>query len=270
MTAGTTTATQAAPGGRARPAALVTGARRGIGRATCAALAAKGFDVVGADIGEEGVAETQAAVAAAGGAFAFVVADIGDVAAHGALVDAAWAAFGGLECLANVAGVQVAKRQDVLETTPESWDRLLDINTRGTFFLTQAVAKRMIAPGAPLRGHRSLCFVSSVNAVMASLNRAEYCVSKAGVSMVAKLFAMRLAAHGINTYDIQPGMIRTDMTREVWDRYAEQIEGGLTPIRRWGEAEDIGGAIAALAAGAMPFSTGHAFPIDGGLLMPRF
>ena len=122
----------------------------------------------------------------------------------------------------------------------------------------------------PERGHRSLCFVSSVNSVMASLNRAEYCVSKAGVTMVAKLFALRLAHEGINTYDIQPGMIRTDMTREVWDSYAAQIEGGLTPIRRWGEAEDIGRAIATLAAGAMPFSTGHSFPVDGGLLMPRF
>ncbi len=225
-----------------RPAALVTGARRGIGRATCVALAAKGFDVVGADISAEGVEDTRAAVQAAGGGFAFALADVGDVAAHGALLDAAWGAFGGLD----------------------------DINTRGTFFLSQVVAKRMIAPDAPVRGHRSLCFVSSVNAAMASLNRAEYCVSKAGVTMVARLFALRLAPHGINTYDIQPGMIRTDMTREVWDSYAAQIEGGLTPIRRWGEAEDIGGAIATLASGAMPFSTGHSFPVDGGLLMPRF
>ncbi|BDG75059.1 3-ketoacyl-ACP reductase [Roseomonas fluvialis] len=253
-----------------KPAALVTGARRGIGRATCVALARKGFDIVGADISEDGVDETRALVRDAGAGFSFLSADVGDVDAHGALVDAAWAAFGGIECLANIAGVQVRKRQDMLETTPESWDRLLDINARGVFFLSQAVAKRMIADGAPVRGHRSLCFVSSVNSVMASLNRAEYCVSKAGVTMIAKLFALRLARHGINTYDIQPGMIRTDMTREVWDSYAAQIEGGLTPIPRWGEPEDIGGAIATLAAGAMPFSTGHSFPVDGGLLMPRF
>jgi len=253
-----------------KPAAFVTGARRGIGRATCVALAAKGFDVVGADIAEEGAAETRTAVEAAGGRFAFLQADVADVAGHAALLDAAWGAFGGLECLANVAGVQVAVRQDMLETTPESWDRLLDVNTRAVFFLSQGMAKRMIADGAPKRGHRSLVFVSSVNAVMASLNRAEYCVSKAGVSMVAKLFAMRLADHGINTYDIQPGVIRTDMTRKVWDSYGAQIEAGLTQIKRWGEAEDIGGAIATLAAGAMPYSTGHSFPIDGGMLMPRF
>lgn len=253
-----------------KPAAFVTGARRGIGRATCVALAAKGFDVVGADIAEEGAAETRAAVEAAGGRFAFLQADVADIAGHAALLDAAWGAFGGLECLANVAGVQVAVRQDMLETTPESWDRLLDVNTRAVFFLSQGMAKRMIADGAPKRGHRSLVFVSSVNAVMASLNRAEYCVSKAGVSMVARLFAMRLADHGINTYDIQPGVIRTDMTRKVWDSYGAQIEAGLTQIKRWGEAEDIGGAIATLAAGAMPYSTGHSFPIDGGMLMPRF
>ncbi len=253
-----------------KPAALVTGARRGIGRASCAALAAKGFDIVGADISEDGVVETRAAVEAAGGRFTFILSDVGDVAAQAVLLDAAWDVFGGLECLANIAGVQVAKRQDMLDTTPESWDRLLDVNTRGAFFLSQAVAKRMIAPGAPARGHRSLVFISSVNSVMASLNRAEYCVSKAGVTMLAKLFAMRLGPHGINAYDIQPGVIRTDMTRAVWDSYGAQIEAGLTLIRRWGEAEDIGNAVATLASGAMPYSTGHSFPIDGGMLVPRF
>ncbi len=253
-----------------RPAALVTGGRRGIGRATCAALAAAGFDVVAADIAEEGAEETQRLVEAAGGRFRFIRADIADIGFHTALLDAAWGAFGGIECLANIAGVQVAVRADMMETTPESWDRLQDINTRGTFFLSQAMAKRMIAEGAPKRGHRSLVFVSSVNAVMASVNRAEYCVSKAGVSMVAKLFALRLAEYGINTYDIQPGVIRTDMTAGVANTYGALIADGLAPIRRWGEPADIGGAIATLAAGAMPFSTGHSFPIDGGLLMPRF
>lgn len=253
-----------------RPAALVTGARRGIGRATCAALAAAGFDVVGADIAEDGAEETRKAVEAAGGRFAFHRADIADLAAQDALLDAAWGAFGGLECLVNNAGVQVAVRADMLETTPESWDRLLGINTRATFFLSQKTARRMIAEGAPRRGHRSLVFLSSVNAVAASTNRAEYCVSKAGVSMIAKVFALRLAEHGINTYDIRPGVIRTDMTAGVAEQYTRQIEAGaISPIRRWGEPADIGRAIATLAAGAMPFSTGHAFAVDGGLLIPR-
>ena len=144
----------------------------------------------------------------------------------------------------------------------------MNIQPRVRFLVCAAAL--MIAPGAPMRGHRSLCFVSSVNSVMASVNRAEYCVSKAGVTMVAKLFALRLAEHGINTYDIQPGVIRTDMTAGVADRYGALLEQGLAPIRRWGEPEDIGRAIATLAAGAMPYSTGHSFPIDGGMLMPRF
>lgn len=253
-----------------KPAAMVTGGRRGIGRATCAALAAQGFDVVAADIAKEGAEETRRLVEGAGGRFRFLLGDVGDVAAHAALADAAWDAFGGLECLANVAGVQVLKRHDMMETTPESWDRLLGVNTRGAFFLSQAVARRMIAEGAPKRGHRSLVFVSSVNAVMASVNRAEYCVSKAGVSMVSRLFALRLAEYGINSYDIQPGIIRTDMTANVRDKYDALITEGFSPIRRWGEPEDIGRAIATLASGAMPFSTGHSFPVDGGLLMPRF
>ena len=253
-----------------RPAALVTGGRRGIGRATCAAMAAAGFDVVAADIADDGAEETRRAVEAAGGRFAFILADTGDVAGHAALLDAAWGVFGGIECLVQAAGVQVAVRADMLETTPDSWDRLLGINTRGVFFLSQAMAKRMIADGAPKRGHRSMVFISSVNAVMASVNRAEYCVSKAGVTMISKLFALRLAEHGINSYDIQPGVIRTDMTAGVADKYGALIADGFSPIRRWGEPEDIGRAIATLAAGAMPFSTGHSFPIDGGLLMPRF
>ncbi len=253
-----------------KPAALVTGARRGIGRATCVALAQKGFDIVGADISAEGSDDTRAAVEAAGGRFTFILSDVGDTEAHAALLNAAWGAYGGLECLANIAGVQVQTRQDMLETTPESWDRLLHVNTRGVFFLSQAMAKRMIADGAPVRGHRSLVFISSVNSVMASLNRAEYCVSKAGVTMLAKLFAVRLAAHGINTYDIQPGVIRTDMTRSVWDKYSAQIADGLALIQRMGEVEDIGGTVATLASGAMPYSTGHSFPIDGGMMVPNF
>jgi NAD(P)-dependent dehydrogenase (short-subunit alcohol dehydrogenase family) len=249
---------------------LVTGARRGIGRATCAALAAAGFDVVGADVARDGTDDTQDAVLAAGGRFAFLEADIADLAGHAALLDAAWGAFGGLECLANVAGVQVAARVDMLEATPDSWDRLLGINTRGTFFLSQAMARRMLEVYAPRRGHRSLVFVSSVNAELASLNRAEYCVSKAGVSMIAKLFALRLADPGIHSYEVRPGIIRTDMTAGVAERYTALIEGGATPIRRWGEAEDVGQAIATLAAGRLPFATGIALPVDGGLLMPRF
>lgn len=150
----------------------------GIGRATCAALAARGFDVVGADLEAEGAAETEAAVAAAGGAFRFLAADVAATAAHGALVDAAWAAFGGLECLVNNAGVGALARGDLLDVSEASFDRCLGVNARGAFFLAQAVARRMLSADAPARGKRSLLFVSSANAFMPAVERGEYCVSR--------------------------------------------------------------------------------------------
>ncbi|MEI6161200.1 MAG: 3-ketoacyl-ACP reductase [Roseococcus sp.] len=253
----------------ARPAALVTGARRGIGRAICVGLAGAGFDVVGSDIAEEGAAETEAAVRAAGGAFAFHRADVAELEAHAPLVAAAWGAFGGLECLVSNAGVGAMQRGDLLEVTPESWDRCFNINTRGAFFLAQAVARRMVGEGAPRRGARSITFISSANAAMASEDRAEYTASKAATSMLAKIFALRFAEEGIAVHDIRPGVIRTDMTAPVAARYSARIEAGLSPIRRWGEAEDVGRTVALLASGALPFSTGDSFHIDGGLHVHR-
>lgn len=253
----------------ARPAALVTGARRGIGRATCAALAARGFDVVGADLSEEGVAETAAAVEAAGGRFAFRQADVAALEDHAALLDAAWDAFGGLECLVNNAGVGAMRRGDLLEVTRESWDRAFDVNVRAGFFLAQGMARRMLAAGAPERGRRSIVFVSSANATLASPERGEYAASKAAVSMVARVFALRLAEEGIAVHEIRPGVIRTDMTAPVAAAYDARIAAGLSPIRRWGEAEDVGRTIALLAAGDLPFTTGDAFHVDGGLHLGR-
>ena len=238
----------------ARPAALVTGARRGIGRATCAALAARGFDVMGADVSDEGAAETAVAVEAAGGRFAFQVADIAALDAHEALLDASWGAFGGLECLVNNAGVGAMRRGDLLEVTPESWDRAFNVNARGGFFLAQGVARRMLAAGAPHRAARSIVFISSANATLASPERGEYAASKAAISMV---------------HEIRPGVIRTDMTAPVAAAYEARIDAGLSPIRRWGEPEDVGRTIALLAAGDLPFTTGDAFHVDGGLHVGR-
>ncbi|MGG5819435.1 3-ketoacyl-ACP reductase [Falsiroseomonas sp. HW251] len=249
----------------ARPAALVTGGRRGIGRAIGVALAGAGFDIVASDIEEEGAAETEAAVRAAGGDFAFVPGDVADLGGHAALVEAAWSRFGGLECLVSNAGVGAMKRGDLLEVSPQSWDRCFGLNARGTFFLAQAVARRMVAAAAPHRGTRSLVFISSANAFMASPDRAEYVASKTATSMIARLFALRLAEEGIAVHDIRPGVIRTDMTAPVAARYEERIAAGLSPIRRWGEPDDIGRAVALLASGALPFSTGDSFHIDGGL-----
>jgi NAD(P)-dependent dehydrogenase (short-subunit alcohol dehydrogenase family) len=252
-----------------RPVALVTGARRGIGRATCAALAAKGYDILGCDVAEEGADETAIAVAELGARFGFHICDVSDLDAVASMVDWAWGEWGGIEALVNNAGVGAMQRGDILEVTPDSWDRCMDINARGSFFVSQAVARRMVAEGAPRRGHRALVFVSSANAFMASPDRAEYAASKTAVSMLSRCFALRLADDGIPVYDIRPGVIRTDMTAPVAARYAQRIAEGLSPIRRWGEAEDVGSAIAALVSGAIPFSTGDAFHVDGGLHIHR-
>jgi NAD(P)-dependent dehydrogenase (short-subunit alcohol dehydrogenase family) len=252
-----------------RPVALVTGARRGIGRASCAALAGAGFDILGCDIAEDGFAETAAAVQEAGGHFAWRLCDVADLDDVGRMVHWAWAARGGLEALVNNAGVGAMQRGDLLDITPESWGRCMDINARAPFFISQAVARRMVAPGAPRRGPRALVFISSANALMVSADRTEYSASKTAVSMVARCFAVRLADDGIPVFDIRPGVIRTDMTAPVTARYEARISEGLSPMRRWGEPEDVGRAIAALVGGALPFSTGDAFHVDGGLHLHR-
>jgi len=249
--------------------ALVTGARRGIGRGIALALAANGFDIVVNDVDDDAaMRETLDAVAASGRKAAGIVHDIADVAGHTAFVDKAFAAFGTLDCLVNNAGVQVKVRGDLLDVTPESFDRVLGINLRGTFFLTQAVARRMVAEA---RGGgdppRSIVTISSANARTVGPNRAEYCISKTGLAMVNQLFAHRLAEHDILCYEIRPGIIRTDMTAGAAARYDGLIRDGLTPVRRWGEPSDVGATVAALARRMLPFNTGDAFNVDGGLHM---
>jgi NAD(P)-dependent dehydrogenase (short-subunit alcohol dehydrogenase family) len=252
-----------------RPVALVTGARRGIGRAACVALAEKGYDLLGCDLAEDGFAETAAAVEAAGGRFAWRLCDVSDLDDIQRMVAWAWEQWGGLEALVNNAGVGALQRGDLLEMSRESWDRCMDINARAPFFCSQEVARRMLAAGAPVRGHRALVFISSANAVMVSADRTEYSASKTAVSMVARCFAVRLAEDGIPVFDIRPGVIRTDMTAPVTAKYEARIAEGLSPIRRWGEPEDVGRAIAGLVSGAIPFSTGDAFHVDGGLHLHR-
>ncbi len=233
-----------------RPAAFVTGGRRGIGRAICWALADSGFDIVVNDLVEdEAVGDTLSGIESRGGQAMFLRGDVGDLAGHAKLAGAAW----------------------LLETTPESWDRLLGTNLRGPFFLTQRIARLMIAtPPRPGRGgRRAIVNIASINAEYASTNRGDYCISKAGVSMMTSLFALRLAPHGITVNEIRPGIIRTDMTAPVKDSYDRQIADGLTPIARWGEAEDVGRAVAVLASGAFSFTTGEAVHVDGGLHIGR-
>jgi 3-oxoacyl-[acyl-carrier protein] reductase len=250
-----------------RPVALITGAGRGIGRGIAYALAGTGFDVVANDLAEtEDVATTLSGIRERGGKAVFIAADVADLDGHAALVEQAWSAFGGLDCLVNNAGVGAISRGDLLDVSPESYDRCMNVNLRGPFFLTQRVARRMLEEprpeGAP---PRSIITITSVNAEVPSLNRGEYCTSKAGASMMTQLFAQRLAPHGIGVFEIRPGIIRTEMTAPATDYYERAIAGGITPIARWGEPEDIGRTVATLAAGGLPFTVGQVVWVDGGL-----
>lgn len=251
-----------------RPVALVTGGRRGIGRGIALALAAAGHDVVVNDIVEDdAVADTLGALAGLGARSAFVRGDIADTDGHEAVLDAATTALGPVAVLVNNAGVSVARRGDLTEVTPESFDRLVTINLRGPFFLTQAISRRWLAEGPGRR--RAVVTISSVNAEMASVNRGEYCIAKAGLAMLTKLFAVRLAEIEVPVFEVRPGIIRTDMTAVARDRYERDFAAGVLPVRRWGEPEEVGRAVAALAAGGFQFATGTVVRVDGGLTVER-
>ncbi|TPI17786.1 3-ketoacyl-ACP reductase [Mesorhizobium sp. B4-1-1] len=250
-----------------RPAAIVTGSARGIGLACAEALADTGFDVLVADLAEKpakGLAEN---IAARGAKFAYAQCDIADIAGHSRLIEAATKAFGRIDCLVNNAGVGAVVRGDLLDLKPENFDRALGINLRGTAFLSQAVAKAMLAVHSDAA--RSIITITSVSATMASPERADYCISKAGLSMWVKNLALRLAPENIGVFEVRPGIIRTDMTAGVTAKYDALIEGGLVPAKRWGEASDIGAVVAALASGKFGFSTGSVIDVDGALSVPR-
>ena len=257
--------------GTTRLVAVVTGGRQGIGRGICVAMARAGFDIVLVDLRDDAAAETtRAGIEAAGGRAAFVKGDVAALDTHAELVERCFAAFGGVDSLVNNAGVQVTVRGDLLDVTPESYDRVMGINLRGTFFLTQAFARRMAPEDrADTSPARSIVTISSANAYLAGPDRPEYCMSKTALSMMTKMFAMRLAQHRIYTYEVRPGIIRTAMTAPAQEKYDRWIEGGLTPIARWGEPDDVGRTVAALAGNLLPFSTGEAFHVDGGLHIPK-
>ncbi|MEV4138746.1 3-ketoacyl-ACP reductase [Dactylosporangium sp. NPDC049742] len=243
-------------------AALVTGASRGIGRGIALALAGAGFDVVVNYASNLAAAEdTAAEILRRGAKAALVRADVGDAEDRARLVQEAHDAFGGLDLLVNNAGVAPNVRADLLEATEESFDRLVGINLKGPYFLTQQVARRMIDAG--VRG--KIVTISSMSAYTASVNRGDYCVTKAGLGMMTKLFAARLAEHGITVFEVRPGIIATDMTGAVKEKYDKLIlTDGITPIRRWGTPEDVGRAVVAVATDLLPFSTGQVIDVDGG------
>lgn len=251
-----------------RPIAIVTGGARGLGFGISRALAADGWDL--AIVGVRAAADVHTALdelRAHGGRAHYVKADIGDAGQRARLLSDVVETLGTPSALVNNAGRAPRVRADLLEATEDSFGDLLRTNLQGPYFLTQTVANTMIANAASSR--RSIVFITSASAEMASVNRGDYCVSKAGLSMAAKLFAVRLAAHGIPVHEVRPGIMATDMTAAVKDKYDQRIAEGLIPDARWGTADDVGRAVAALLRGDVPYATGTVLQVDGGLAIPR-
>jgi 3-oxoacyl-[acyl-carrier protein] reductase len=251
--------------------ALVTGASRGIGRAVALSLADCRFQVlVNYAHSQQAALQLKDEILQRGVEAEILQADISLAEDQIRLVEFMKSRFGRIDALVNNAGVAPKVRQDLLETSQDSFDQLIAINLRGPFFLTQRVARWMIALRTQLEGYSpSIINISSISAYTSSPSRAEYCISKAGVSMMSQLYADRLAEHGIPVFEIRPGIIRTDMTAGVHEKYDKLIAEGLTPIRRWGRPEDVGKAVAAIVQGFLPFSTGEVLNVDGGFHMRR-
>jgi 3-oxoacyl-[acyl-carrier protein] reductase len=251
--------------------ALVTGGTRGIGRGIAQALAARGFDLALCGRREEGeVTPVLEELRRTGAEVRYVRADIGERGERQRLVEALRERPGRLHVLVNNAGVAPVARVDLLEAEEESFDRLLRVNLKGPYFLTQLVARWMAEQGREAPGFAACVVnVTSTSATVASVTRGEYCVSKAGLAMASKLFAVRLAGLGIPVYEVRPGIVRTDMTAPVADRYDRLVAEGGVPQGRWGEPADVGRTVAALAAGELPYSTGAVIVVDGGLTLPR-
>ncbi|MFC7411324.1 3-ketoacyl-ACP reductase [Hydrogenophaga atypica] len=255
-----------------RPVAIVTGGLRGIGLATARQLARDGFDLAVIDLAPPGpdCEAVLASLAEHGGRARYHPLDIADLARHDDTLAQIEHDLGPLCCLVNNAGIAARPLTDLLELAPAAFDRSLDVNLRGSFFLTQAFARRLLAMPVDPALCRSIVFVTSIAAEMASTDRAQYCVSKAALSMTARLFAARLAPHGVAVHEVRPGFIQTDMTASAGSATIDQwIAEGRVPMPRWGKPEDVGLAISTLASGRMPYITGQPFWIAGGLNIAR-
>ena len=263
MTAGHADAGPRPGGGRT---AIVTGGTRGIGLGIARALARDGWRLVVS--GVRPAADVQAVVdelAALGGAAHYCASDVAVGADRVRLVEETIATFGGIDALVNNAGRAPAVRADILDAGEDSFASLIRTNLQGPYFLTQLIAKHMLRRGAGA----GIVFVTSVSAQLASVNRGDYCVSKAGLAMSAQLFALRLAPAGIPVFEVRPGVIATDMTARVKDVYDQRIADGLVPEGRWGTPDDVGRVVAALLRGEAPYATGSVVHVDGGLTIGR-
>jgi NAD(P)-dependent dehydrogenase (short-subunit alcohol dehydrogenase family) len=251
--------------------ALVTGGARGIGLGCATALAREGWDLCICGMREEGQARPALdELRAAGVDVLYVRADIGEDDAADRILASALQRFGRLDLLVNNAGTAPKERRDILDASRESFDRLIRTNLRGPYFLTQAAARIMLKGPAGPGGHTGcIVFITSVSATVASINRGEYCMSKAGLSMASLLWTTRLAPEGIRVYEVRPGIVKTDMTAGVSEKYDRMIEGGLMLQKRWGMPDDVGKAVAMLARGELPYSPGQVILVDGGLTVQR-
>ncbi|MEM8947610.1 MAG: 3-ketoacyl-ACP reductase [Planctomycetota bacterium] len=251
--------------------ALVTGGSRGLGLGIAKQLASDGFKL--AINGRKPASEVTGVVEelqALGTEAIYVSADVSDADSRMAMLAEIRRVYGRLDVLINNAGIAPLDRADILDASEESFERLMEVNLQGPYFLTQAVAKWMIDQRVATDGFAGVIVnISSVSAELASVNRGEYCISKAGVAMATKLWAMRLAEYGIQVYEVRPGIFRTDMTDAVRDKYDALLQNGLTLDPRWGEPAELGQAVSLLVSGKLSYATGNVLTVDGGLTLPR-
>lgn len=251
--------------------ALITGGSRGIGYGIAVELARAGFDLVINGVRDAtAVRDALKELEKAGARVVYCQADVSSSGLRTRMLEEIKSSYGRLDVLINNAGIAPKERKDILEASEESFTELINTNLKGPYFLTQAVAKWMIEQQKTRTDFKGcIVNISSMSASVASLNRGEYCIAKAGVSMATQLFAVRLGEYNIPVYEVRPGIIRTDMTATVTDKYDKLIEGGLTVQKRWGTPEDVGKAVLALVLGYLSFSTGQVIMVDGGLTIGR-